>query len=88
MTTKRDDSITVTVRSFVPALHPPAGYVFGEPFQLQLPRGITAKELAEGILARNIDRLGITAINGKAAPGHAVLFQGDRVDLFALIEGG
>jgi sulfur carrier protein ThiS len=83
-----ENSIVVTVRSFVPALHPPAGYIFGEPFQMELPNGITAQELAARILAKNIDQLGITAINGKAAPGHAVLSQGDRVDLFALIEGG
>ena len=86
--TKDEDSIVVTVRSFVPALHPPAGYGFGEPFKMELPRGITAKELTERILAKNIDQLGITAINGKAALGDAVLSQGDRVDLYALIEGG
>ncbi len=86
--TKSKDSIVVTVRSFVPALNPPPGYRFGEPFPMELPRGITARELAERILARNIDQLGITAIHGKVAQPHAVLSQGDRIDLFALIEGG
>jgi hypothetical protein len=88
MMTESEDSITVTVRSFVPALNPPAGYAFGEPFPMELPRGITARELAERILAKNIDRLGIIAINGQAARVDAVLSPSDRVDLFALIEGG
>ncbi len=86
--TKNEDAIVVTVRSFVPALNPPPGYGFGEPFPLELPQGITAKELAERILGKNIDQLGITAINGKVAQSLALLSQGDRIDLFALIEGG
>lgn len=86
--TKNEGAIVVTVRTFIPALNPPAGYVFGEPFPMELPQGLTARELAERILAKNIDQLGITAVNGKVAQPHAVLSQGDRIDLFALIEGG
>jgi sulfur carrier protein ThiS len=85
---ENENSIVVTVRSFVPALNPPVGYVFGEPFKMELPRGITVRELGEKILAKNINQLGITAINGKVAQAHVVLSQGDRVDLYALIEGG
>ncbi len=80
--------ITVTVRSFISPRESVEGYELGRPFQIELPRGITLGELAERILSKNINQLGMMAVNGGVAKQNLVLSQGDRIDLYALIDGG
>jgi sulfur carrier protein ThiS len=84
---KNKDKVTVRVRCFIPR-HPDKGYELGMPFEMDLPRGTTLGELSQGIVAENIDELGIMAVNGEVAPKDLVLSEGDKIDFYALIEGG
>ena len=85
---KNDDKISVTVRSFIPPHEPLGGYELGRPFRMDLPRGTTLGELARKILGNNINQLGLSAVNGQMAKENLVLAGEDRIDFFALIEGG
>jgi len=55
---------------------------------MELPRGTTLGELARKILGDNINQLGLSAVNGQMAKENLVLAEEDRIDFFALIEGG
>jgi len=55
---------------------------------MELPPGITLGGLAQRILAKNIDQLGIMAVNGGVAKEDLVLSPGDKIDLYALLDGG
>ena len=85
---KHQDIITVTVRSFIPSRESIEGYELGRPFEIELPRGVTLEGLAQRILSKNINQLGIMAVNGEVAKKNLVLSQGDQIDLYALIDGG
>ena len=82
------DKISITVRSFVPPHEFLEGYELGRPFKIDLPRGMTVGGLAQKILGKNIDQLGISAVNGELAKGNLVLSEEDKIDFYALIEGG
>jgi len=85
---KNGDKISVTLRSFIPPHESPGGYELGRPFRMELPRGTILSELARKILGDNIDQLGLSAVNGQMAKENLVLVDEDRIDFFALIEGG
>lgn len=85
---KKDDSLMVTVRSFIPPHPHTEGYELGKPFAFELPKGMTLGELAEKILSKNINQMGIMAVNGKVAGKDQVLSPGDKIDFYALIDGG
>jgi len=85
---EKDNSITVTIRSFVPPYPPMEGYEVGKPFRIEVPKGITLGDLAERILSQNRDQMGIMAVNGHLARKDRVLSPGDRIDFYALIDGG
>jgi hypothetical protein len=55
---------------------------------MELPRGMTVGGLAQKILGKNINQLGISAVNGRLAKEILILSGEDKVDFFALIEGG
>ena len=84
---KNQDIIIVMVRSFIPSRDLVEGYELGRPFKIELPRGITLGELSQMVLSKNIDQLGIMAVNGEAAKKNLVLSPGDKVDLYALLDG-
>jgi sulfur carrier protein ThiS len=84
----KNPSITVTVRSFIFSRMQIKGFDLGEPFQMVLPLGSTVESLARKILTNKMSQLGIMAINGKVTSGDTELREGDRVDLFELIQGG
>jgi len=85
---KDQDTISVTVRSFIPAPESGKRCELGRPFKMELPPGITLGGLAQRILAKNIDQLGIMAVNGGVAKEDLVLSPGDKIDLYALLDGG
>ena len=85
---KPKDIITVTVRSFIPPQERVEGYELGRPFKIEMPGGITLEGLAQRILAKNINQLGIMAVNGEVAKGSLVLAPGDKIDLYAFLDGG
>ena len=60
----------------------------GRPFRMELPRGTTLGKLARKVLGGNMNQLGLSAVNGQMAKEDLVLAEEDRVDFFALIEGG
>ena len=82
------DIITVTVRSFIPPQESVKGYELGRPFKIEMPRGITLEGLAQRILSKNINQLGIMAVNGEVSQKNLVLAPGDKIDLYALLDGG
>ncbi len=85
---KNRDSITVTVRAFIPPPRSEGQYELGKAFTIELSRGVTLGELAQKILARNINQLGLMAVNGVVAKENLILSPGDRIDLYVLIDGG
>jgi sulfur carrier protein ThiS len=84
----KNPSITVTVRSFIFSQKQVKEFDLGKPFEMVMPLGSTVEILAKKILADKMNQLGIMAINGKATSGDRELHEGDRVDLFELIQGG
>ena len=85
---KNDGKISVMLRSFIPPHESLGGYELGRPFRMELPRGTALGELARKILGDNINQLGLSAVNGQMAQENLVLAEEDRIDFFALIEGG
>lgn len=85
---KNQDKISVTVRSFIPPHEFVKGYELGRPFKIELPRGMTLGGLAQRIFGKNINQLGISAVNGELAKENLVLSEEDKIDFYALIEGG
>ncbi len=84
---KDQDIVTVRVRCFIPR-DPDKGYELGKPFAMELPRGTTLGELSQMIVTKNINELGIMAVNGEVASKDFVLSEGDKIDLYGLIDGG
>ena len=85
---RNQDKISITVRSFIPPPEFFEGYELGRPFKMELPRGVTVGGVAQKILGKNINQLGISAVNGQLAKENLVLSGEDKIDFFALIEGG
>ncbi len=85
---KNQGKISVTLRSFIPPPESVGRYEVGRLFRMELPRGVTLGELARQILGDNINQLGLCAVNGQLAKENLVLEEEDRIDFFALIEGG
>ena len=85
---RNQDKISITVRSFIPPPEVFEGYELGRPFKMELPRGMTLGGLAQKILGKNINQLGISAVNGQLAKENLVLSGEEKIDFFALIEGG
>ena len=85
---KNQDKIFIIIRSFIPPHESLEGYELGRPFKMELPRGMTVGGLAQKILGKNINQLGISAVNGQLAKENLILSGEDKIDFFALIEGG
>jgi sulfur carrier protein ThiS len=76
------------VKSFIPPSKPMSTFRLGEPFEMSVPEPFTVGELARSLLSKNVNQVGILAVNGKPANEDVILSQGDRVDLYALLDGG
>lgn len=76
------------VRSFIPPSKPMSDFRLGESFEMTIPERFTVGELAQSLLSKNVNQAGIFAVNGKPANEDTILSQGDRIDLYALLDGG
>lgn len=84
----QQDSITVTIRSFLSPDEPIAGFRPGESFTLNVPGGTTLRELTRRIYQEKIDQIGVMAVRGKLASEETLLLPGDSIDFYPLLEGG
>lgn len=82
------EAITITIRSYVPFYEPGRGFDLGEPFTIEVPLGITIREIVQNILSISVDQIGIIVVNGVLAKEDATVSQGDTIDLYALLDGG
>jgi hypothetical protein len=84
----KEDSIAITLRSFV--LPPDRGddFPLGQPLALRVSPGTSAEKLMERIFADRVNQIGMVVINGKVAGGKVPLAEGDRVDVFEILGGG
>lgn len=80
--------MVVIIRTFIPPNEPVEGFRLGEPFEFNLMDGTTLKELTQRILSKNKGQIGIMAVNGKIAQEDTVLLEGDKIDLYSLLDGG
>jgi len=85
---EKDNSIAVTLRSFV--LPPDSGddFLIGQPLPLRVSPGTPVGKLMEKIFAGKVNQIGIVVINGKVAEGKVPLADGDRVDVYEPLGGG
>ena len=84
----QEDSITVTIRSFISPDEPIAGFRPGESFTMNVPGGITLGGLTRRIYHKKFDQIGVMAVRGKLASEETMLLPGDSIDFYPLLEGG
>ena len=78
----------VTIRSFVPLDESMDRFEPGKPFDFHLPRNTTLGELVKNWFSSKMNQMGIMAVNGQIASDNVILSQGDKVDLYPLLDGG
>jgi hypothetical protein len=82
------DLMTVTIRSFVPLDEPTDRFEPGKPFDFDLPRNTALGELVKNWFSDKMNQIGIMAVNGQIASDNVILSQGDKIDLYPLLDGG
>lgn len=80
--------MVVVIRTFILPNEPVEGFRLGEPFEFNLMDGTTLKELTQKIFSKNKGHIGIIAVNGKITQEDTVLLEGDKIDLYSLLDGG
>jgi hypothetical protein len=85
---EKDDSIAITLRSFVLPPNAEDDFPLGKPLPLRVSSGTPVGKLLERLFARKVDQIGMVVINGKVAEGTALLADGDGVDVYELLGGG
>ena len=85
---EKDDSIAITLRSFVLPPDSEDDFPIGKPLPLRVSPGTPVGKLMEKIFARKVDQIGMVVINGKVAEGKVLLADGDRVDVYEPLGGG
>jgi len=78
----------VTIKSFVPPNESIEGFHLGEPLTMDLVDDVTVGDVIQRIFAKYMKQIGIIAVNGKIAYETTALSEGDRIDLYPLLEGG
>ncbi len=84
----RRNTLTITVRSFVPPDEPIAEFQPEEAFRMQVHEGITLDELIASFFSHATGQIGVMAVNGVLASEDTVLSSGDSIEFFPLLEGG
>jgi molybdopterin converting factor small subunit len=82
------DLITVTVRSFIPPNTLVEGFGVGKPFKITMAGVITLGEFTQKVFSKKENQIGMIALNGQIASENTVLSEGDRIDLYPLLDGG
>ncbi len=85
---EKENSIAITLRSFVIPPNSADDFPIGKPLPLRVPPGTPVEKLMEKIFAGKADRIGMVVINGKVAEGKVLLADGDRVDVYEPLGGG
>ena len=85
---EKDDSISITFRSFVLPPDPKDGFPLWKPLSLRVSPGTPVGRLLDRIFAERVNQIGMVVINGKVAEGSVLLGEGDRVDVYELLGGG
>ena len=83
-----DDSIAITLRSYVLPPGSEDDFPLGQPLPLRVPPGTPVEKLLEEIFVERTNQVGMVVINGKVAQGRTPLADGDRVDVFEILGGG
>jgi sulfur carrier protein ThiS len=82
------ETISITIRCYVPLKETSNPFKLGEMLSQQCPKDTTLKDLIGNLLG-NSAAVGLIAVNGKLAEKLEVtLKEGDKVDIFPLLEGG
>ena len=84
----RQDSTTITIRSFIYPDEPVVGFRPGEPFSMTFPDATTLGALIRKLFYKQLDQIGVMAVNGKLASGKTILSQRDLIAVYPLLEGG
>jgi len=82
------DLFSVTIKSFLPPNEPIDGFHLGEAFKIYLSGVITIGEFTQRFFCRNANQIGMIAVNGQIASENTLLSEGDKIDLYPLLEGG
>jgi len=85
---EKDDSISITFRSFVLPPDPKDGFQLGQPLSLRVSPGTQVGRLMGQIFAERVNQIGMVVINGRVAERSMALAEGDRVDVHELLGGG
>jgi hypothetical protein len=80
--------ITVTIKSFLSPNEPVEGFQLGESFKFHLRQNTPLGELIQMMFSKNMSQVGLIAVNGQIASENVILSHGDKIDLFALLDGG
>ena len=83
-----DDSIAVTLRSYVLPQGSEDDFPLGQPLPLRVAPGTPVKKLMEKVFGERTNQVGMVVINGKVAGAETSLRDGDRVDVFEILGGG
>ena len=83
-----DDSITVTLRSYVLPPGQEDDFPLGQSLPFRVSPGIQVEKFLEIFLGERANQVGMVVINGKKADGKMSLADGDRLDLFEILGGG
>jgi sulfur carrier protein ThiS len=83
-----NELIRVTITSFLSPNEPVEGFKIGEPFTYQLAQNTSLGELIQRMFSRKISQVGLIAVNGQIVSEGVILCRGDRIDLYALLDGG
>jgi len=85
---EKEDSISITLRSFVLPPDSKDDFPLGKPLSLRVSPGTLVGRLMDRIFAERVSQIGMVVINGKAAEKSMPLGEGDRVDVYELLGGG
>jgi sulfur carrier protein ThiS len=85
---EKDDSITITLRSYVLPPGSEDDFPLGQPLPFGVSPGTRVGQLLEKLFGERANQVGMVVINGKMAKAEMLLTDGDRVDVFEILGGG
>ena len=78
----------MTIKSFLSPNEPVEGFKIGESFKFHLPQNTRLGELIQKMFSKKMNQVGLIAVNGQIASENVILSHGDKIDLYALLDGG
>jgi hypothetical protein len=79
---------SIIARSFIAPNEFMDGFALGEDFEFHFSGAITVGEFTRSYFYERETQIGMITINGQISLTDAVLREGDRIDLYPLLEGG